>query len=78
MALRVLLITRKECHLCDEAREVVARVCDAAGVEFAEVDVDADAAARAEHGDFVPVVLVDGVRRGFWTIDAEQLRAALV
>ena len=78
MAPRVTLITRPACHLCDDARDVVARVCADAGIEFAEVDVDSDPGARAEHGDFVPVVLVDGVRRGFWAIDAETLRAALV
>jgi glutaredoxin len=73
----VLLLTRAACHLCDEARDVVASVCAEAGVAFREVDVDADAALRAEHGDFVPVVLVDGVRRGFWQIDADRLRRAL-
>jgi hypothetical protein len=78
MAPRVTLITRRACHLCDEAREVVAKVCAEADVGFAEVDVDSDPVARAQHGDFVPVVLVDGVRRGFWAIDAESLRAALV
>jgi glutaredoxin len=78
MASRVLLITRPACHLCDEARAVVAGVCADSDVEFAEVDVDSDPALRAQHGDFVPVVLVDGVRRGFWVIDAEALRAALV
>lgn len=77
MASRVVLLTRSSCHLCDDAREVVASVCGDAGVAFEEVDVDADPSLREEHGDFVPVVLVDGVRRGFWAIDADQLRSAL-
>lgn len=77
MASRVVLLTRSSCHLCDDAREVVASVCGDAGVAYEEVDVDADPALREEHGDFVPVVLVDGVRRGFWAIDADQLRSAL-
>jgi glutaredoxin len=77
MAARVVLITRSECHLCDEARAVVASVCGEAGVAFEEVDVDADSALREEHGDFVPVVMVDGVRRGFWAIEADRLRSAL-
>lgn len=77
MASRVVLLTRSSCHLCDDAREVVASVCDDAGVAYEEVDVDADPSLRDEHGDFVPVVLVDGVRRGFWAIDADQLRSAL-
>jgi glutaredoxin len=77
MAARVVLITRSSCHLCDDARQVVASLCGDVGVAFEEVDVDANSALRDEHGDFVPVVLVDGVRRGFWTIDADQLRSAL-
>jgi len=78
MASRVVLLTRSQCHLCEDARAVVSRVCGDVGVAFEEVDVDADPALREAHGDFVPVVLVDGVRRGFWTIDADQLRSALV
>ncbi len=74
---RVVLYTRGGCHLCDEARDLVASVCSEAGLAFDEVDVDHDAAARAEHGDFVPVVVVDGVRRGFWVIDRDRLAAAL-
>jgi len=77
MASRVVLITRTPCHLCDEARAVVTSVCGEAGVAFEEIDVDADSVLREEHGDFVPVVLVDGARRGFWTIDADQLRSVL-
>jgi glutaredoxin len=77
MTVRVVLITRTECHLCDDARGVVATVCGEFGLAFDEVDVDADRAMREAHGEFVPVVLVDGVRRGFWTIDADRLRSAL-
>lgn len=37
---RVVLYGRAGCHLCDEARVVVARVCGDVGVAWAEVDVD--------------------------------------
>ena len=77
MAARVVLITRSECHLCDAARATVEAVCAEAGTTYDEVDVDSDEALRDAHGDFVPVVLVDGVRRGFWQIDADVLRTAL-
>jgi len=79
---RVVLYGRAGCHLCDVAREVVVSVAGAAGVRWVEVDVDAAAAhdggaLQREYGEQVPVVLVDGVPRGFWTIDPDRLAAAL-
>ena len=47
---RVTLYGRQGCHLCDAARETVARVCAELGESFEEVDVDTDPrAARALH-----------------------------
>jgi len=47
---RVVLYGRAGCHLCDEARAVVARVCGDIGVAWAEVDVDAAPADRGLAG----------------------------
>lgn len=58
MAPHVLLMTRRDCHLCEEAAEVVARETEAAGAGWSAHDVDADPELRAEFGDRVPVVLV--------------------
>ncbi|NMR18778.1 glutaredoxin family protein [Cellulomonas fimi] len=79
---RVVLYGRAGCHLCDEAREVVARAAADAGATWTEVDVDAAAVhdggrLRREYGEQVPVVLVDGVPRGFWRIDPVRLARAL-
>jgi hypothetical protein len=40
------------------------------------VDVD-DAGLADVHGELVPVVEVDGVRVGYWQIDAARVREAL-
>ena len=40
-----------------------------AGVAWTETDVDADPALRAEFGELVPVVRVDGKELGYWRID---------
>ena len=78
---RVVLWGRPGCHLCDDARELVARVCDELGATWAEVDVDVpgpDGTLPADElGELVPVVDVDGVRRGYWRIDETRLRRAL-
>ncbi|GIG30073.1 thioredoxin family protein [Cellulomonas marina] len=81
---RVVLYGRAGCHLCAAARDVVREVCAATGERWREVDVDDPAAAPdgrdlvAELGELVPVVEVDGVRQGYWRIDADRLRRALV
>ncbi|MEN1975504.1 glutaredoxin family protein [Cellulomonas sp. P4] len=80
---RVVLYVRAGCHLCDDARAVVAAVAAERGATWAEVDVDAggvvpDGRSLADvHGELVPVVEVDGARVGYWQIDADRLRDAL-
>ena len=56
----VLFYTRRGCHLCDEAWEVVAAAQRRHGFTVERVDVDADPALAAQHGECVPVVAIDG------------------
>lgn len=74
---RIKLFGRAACTLCDTARDLVIEACAEFGVEYQEIDVDGDPELRAEYGELVPVVLVDGKQVGFWRIDKERLYAAL-
>lgn len=74
---RVTLYSRPGCHLCDEARAVIAAVCAELGEEFVEVDVDGDEALAARYGHEVPVTLVDGAQHDYWRVDPARLSAAL-
>jgi glutaredoxin len=75
---RVLVYTRSGCHLCEVAEADVARVCTALGCGFTSVDVDTDPELRAEYGDRVPVIVVDGREHGFFRVEEGRLRAALL
>lgn len=77
MTPRVRLYGREGCHLCEEARAVVARVCADLGEEFEEVDVDTDPVLGDRFSDEVPVTFVDGRQHDFWRVDEARLRAAL-
>jgi glutaredoxin len=70
---RVTLLTRTDCHLCDEAREAMLRVRAATGVDWNEVDVDSDPELAGEYGDRVPVVLLDGAEHGYWRVEEARL-----
>ena len=76
-AARVTLYSRPGCHLCDEARAVVERVCRDLGTTFDEVDIHSDPTLLARFTDEVPVTFVDGRQHDFWRVDEARLRAAL-
>jgi glutaredoxin len=52
----VVLYSRHSCHLCDEARNVLARF----ELNPIVVDIDADPKLQERFGDCVPVVEIDG------------------
>jgi glutaredoxin len=76
-AARVLLYGKPGCHLCDDAREVVARVCAELGTSYEEVDITGDPALVRTYGEQIPVTFVDGAQHDFWRVDERRLRAAL-
>ncbi len=77
MSARVTLYSRPGCHLCDDAREVVERVCAELGTSYDEVDITGSPELLDAYTDQVPVTLVDGRRHDFWRVDEGRLRAAL-
>ena len=79
---RVELLTRDGCVICSGAATRLAQLADELGFVLTVTDVDAAAAAgnsalRAEYGDRLPVVLLDGSEHSYWEIDEPRLRADL-
>jgi hypothetical protein len=74
---RLQLLTRAGCHLCETAAEALDGIAAAAGLTPVAVDVDADPELRAEYGDRVPVVLLDGREHSYFTVDEPRLRRDL-
>jgi hypothetical protein len=74
---RITLIGKPGCHLCDEAREVVAAVAAEVGVGWEERSILDDPALEERYAEQIPVTLVDGRPHDFWRVSADRLRAAL-
>ena len=74
---RVVVYTRQNCSLCATAESDVARICGELGLGWTCVDVDSDPPLRAEYGDRVPVIIIDGREHGFWRVEENRFRAAL-
>lgn len=65
--------------MCARAAETLAALADELGFALSTTDVDAAAAAgqpalRAEYGDRLPVVLLDGAEHSYWEVDEPRLR----
>ena len=79
---QVELMTRHGCSLCERAAQRLAQLADELKFELTITDVDAvaaagDSALRAEFGDRLPVVLLDGAEHSYWDVDEPRLRADL-
>ena len=74
---RIMLIGKPGCHLCDDAREVVARVAARVGVGWVEVSIVGNPELMERYANDIPVVLVDGLPHDFWRVSEERLLAAL-
>ncbi|MEJ6488147.1 glutaredoxin family protein [Leucobacter sp. USCH14] len=80
-AVRLTLIGKPGCHLCDDARRAIDEVrerLDAAGVATAyeELDITQDRALAEVHAEHIPVVQIDGRRHAIWRVDPDRLAAA--
>jgi glutaredoxin len=77
MSGRVTLYSKPGCHLCDDARAVIERVCAELHESYDELSILDDPALAEEYADEIPVTLVDGKQHDFWRVDETRLRAAL-
>jgi predicted thioredoxin/glutaredoxin len=72
--MRVVLVTRKGCHLCDQALSLLQEL--GAAHELADVDVDEELFRLYDWR--VPVVLVDGVVAAEGKIDKGTLKRLIL
>jgi glutaredoxin len=71
--MRVVLVTRQGCHLCEEALGLLEEL----GIQPELKDVDADDELHRLYDFRVPIVLVDGVVIAEGRISRDSLVAAL-
>lgn len=71
------MLGRPGCHLCDDARVVIERVCADLGVAWEERSIAGDADLERAFGEQIPVTFVDGRQHDFWRVDEARLRSAL-
>jgi glutaredoxin len=76
-ALPIVIYSRKECHLCDEAKAAVAPIAKSRGLAVEVIDIDRDPSLVAQFGLEVPVVFVNGRKAFKYRVDATKLESLL-
>ncbi|KYH46227.1 glutaredoxin family protein [Branchiibius sp. NY16-3462-2] len=78
MSHEILLLGKPGCHLCDDARAVIARVADDLDVPWSERSILDDPQLLEKYGEWIPVTFVDGVQHDYYRVDEARLRRALL
>jgi glutaredoxin len=79
MLRQLVLYGRPECHLCDEARELLTRlVAEAGDVVMVERNIEEDDDLHRRFLERIPVVELDGRIVGELVPDPQRLRSTLL
>ena len=73
----VTIYSRKECHLCEEALNVLQKLKNELGFEISEIFIDGNEELEKQYGEQVPVTLIDGVHHDYWRVDPVRFKSSL-
>ena len=78
MSIKVEVISRHGCHLCEIAESVVRDVLKEVNFELLVKYVDEDDLLNQEYGEEVPVTLINGQRHDYFKVDRERFKNAIL
>lgn len=67
------MVGKPDCHLCEQAVEVVAQVCAELGQSFNVLWITDDPELADLYWEKIPVILVDGKPFDFWRVNRDRL-----
>ena len=68
--MRITLISREGCHLCEVAEQTLDRIAPG---QWTRVEVEGSVELERDYGDRVPVVLLDCREHGYWRVEEDRL-----
>ncbi|MFM8752294.1 MAG: glutaredoxin family protein [Actinomycetota bacterium] len=78
MKTHVTMYSRRNCHLCEVAKEVVESAKNEADFEYEVIFIDGDAGLEKEYGEEVPVTLINGKRHDYFKVDKARFIEAVL
>jgi len=75
---RVIIYSRKNCHLCEVAKEVVESARSEAEFELEVVFIDGNLELEKIYGEEVPVTMINGKRHDYFKVDRARFIEAVL
>lgn len=73
----ITIYSKKDCHLCDIARETLLEIRQEFPFSLTEIDIEKDEAAFEKYKYLIPVIKVDGEETFNYRIDEAKLKRIL-
>jgi Glutaredoxin-like domain (DUF836) len=77
MPIRVTILSREDCHLCDLVYRVAIHLQSELHIEASKVSIDGDRVLMERYGTRIPVVLIDEVEHFSGNVTEGELRRAI-
>jgi glutaredoxin len=75
--LNVTIYSKKDCHLCDIARETLLKVQQKLPFSLNEIDIEKDKTAFEKYKYLIPVIEIDGEKAFNYKVDENELEKVL-
>ena len=78
MSIQVVVYSRVNCHLCQEAEENVREVLTEIPFELEVIYIDGDQELERLYGEEVPVTLINGAKHDYFRVDKKRFSEAIL
>ena len=78
MSTKVVIYSRVNCHLCQEAEENVREVLTEIPFELEIIYIDGDQELERLYGEEVPVTLINGAKHDYFRVDKKRFSEAIL
>ena len=78
MNTKVVIYSRANCHLCEEAEKNVREVLEEIHFGLEVIDINGDQELERLYGEEVPVTLINGAKHDYFRVDKKRFSEAIL
>jgi glutaredoxin len=78
MSIKVVIYSRVNCHLCQEAEKIAREVLTEIPFKLEVIYIDGDQELERLYGEEVPVTLINGAKHDYFRVDKKRFSEAIL